>query len=168
MPVVSNTSPLLNLAIINHLFLIKKQFGKILIPHGVSTELKINDNLPGSQQLREAITSGWIATHQVENQALIRLLRRELDRGEAEATRACAALPEGAADLFEIALAVKLNADYLLLNERDSRRIARTFGLNITGVLGIILKGWREGQKDPAVPSSGIEIISISNNSYLQ
>ena len=91
MPVVSNTSPLLNLAIINHLFLIKKQFGKILIPHEVSTELKINDNLPGSQQLREAITSGWIATHQVENQALIQLLRRELDRAEAEATRACAA-----------------------------------------------------------------------------
>ena len=130
MPVVSNTSPLLNLAIINHLFLIKKQFGKILIPHGVSTELKINDNLPGSQQLREAITSGWIATHQLENQALIQLLRRELDRGEAEA----------------IALAIQLNADYLLLDERDGRRIARTFGLNITGVLGIILKGWREGE----------------------
>ena len=54
--------------------------------------------------------------------------------------------PEGAADLFEIALAVKLNADYLLLDKRDSRRIARTFGLNITGVLGIILKGWRDGE----------------------
>ncbi len=49
---ISNTSPLLNLEIINHLFLIKKQLGTILIPHGVLTELKINDNLPGSQQLQ--------------------------------------------------------------------------------------------------------------------
>ncbi len=57
---VSNTSPLLNLAIINHLFLIKNQFGKILIPNGVLTELKINGNLPGSQQLQEAIKSNWI------------------------------------------------------------------------------------------------------------
>ena len=130
MPVVSNTSPLLNLAIINHLFLIKNQFGKILIPNGVLTELKINDNLPGSQQLQEAIRSDWIAIHQVENQALVQLLRRELDRGEAEA----------------IALAVQLNADYLLLDERDGRRIARTFGLNITGVLGIILQGWHDGE----------------------
>lgn len=130
MPVVSNTSPLLNLAIINHLFLIKKQFGKIIIPNGVLTELRINDTLPGSEQLREAIASDWITIYQVENQALIQLLRRELDQGEAEA----------------IALAIQLNADYLLLDERDGRRIARTFELNITGVLGIILKGWREGE----------------------
>jgi len=128
MPVVSNTSPLLNLAIIDHLFLIKKQFGKVIIPNRVLTELKINDNLPGSQQLQDAIKSDWISIHQVENKALVKLLRRELDSGEAEA----------------IALAIQLNADCLLLDEREGRRIARTFGLKITGVLGIILKGWRD------------------------
>ena len=39
-----------------------------------------------------------------------------------------------------------MNAAWLLLDERDGRNIARTLGLNVTGVLGIILKGWHEGQ----------------------
>ena len=82
MPVVSNTSPLLNLAIIDRLVLIKQQFGKIIIPNEVLTELKIDENLPGSQQLREAIASEWITVQRVENKALVKLLRRDLDRGE--------------------------------------------------------------------------------------
>lgn len=85
MPVVSNTSPLLNLAIIDRLILVKQQFGKIVIPNEVLTELKINENLPGSQQLREAIASEWITIQQVEDRALVKLLRRDLDRGESEA-----------------------------------------------------------------------------------
>ena len=60
MPVVSNTSPLLNLAIINHLALMKQQFGEIIIPEGVFKELRIDENLPGSPQLREAIAEGWL------------------------------------------------------------------------------------------------------------
>jgi predicted nucleic acid-binding protein len=77
MPVVSNTSPLLNLAIIDRLILVKQQFGKIVIPNEVLTELKIDENLPGSQQLREAIASGWITSQQVKDRALVKLLRRD-------------------------------------------------------------------------------------------
>jgi hypothetical protein len=51
MPVVSNTSPLLNLAIINHLFLLPQQFGQVLIPQAVLAELKIDQDLPGSSVL---------------------------------------------------------------------------------------------------------------------
>ncbi len=32
-----------------------------------------------------------------------------------------------------------------MLDERDGRKIARSLGLNITGVLGIILRGWQQG-----------------------
>lgn len=130
MLVVSNTSPLLNLAIINQLSLMPQQFNQIIIPTAVLSELRIAENLPGSQQLRDAITAGWLTIQSVENQAFVQLLRRELDEGEAQA----------------IALAIQLNADLLLLDERDGRRVARTLGLNLTGILGIILKGWREGQ----------------------
>ena len=130
MPVVSNTSPLLNLAIINHLALMKQQFGEIIIPEEVLKELRTDENLPGSQQLREAIAEGWLIVTPVENQALVQLLRRELDRGESEA----------------IALGIQLNADWLLLDEREGRRIARTLGLNLTGIIGIILRAWRQGQ----------------------
>ncbi|MGP1385918.1 MAG: hypothetical protein ACTS2F_20330 [Thainema sp.] len=44
MPVISNTSPLLNLAIVDHLFLLPQQFGQIYIPAAFLTELKINAN----------------------------------------------------------------------------------------------------------------------------
>ncbi len=42
----------------------------------------VNENLPGSQQLREAIAKKWIIIQQVEDRALVKLLRRDLDRGE--------------------------------------------------------------------------------------
>ncbi len=129
MPVISNTSPLLNLAIINQLHLVREQFGEIIIPNAVLKELRINENIPGSPQLREAYKASWVKVKPVENEAFVQLLRRELDEGEAEA----------------IALGIELKADWVLLDERDGRKIARSLGLNITGVLGIILRGWQQG-----------------------
>jgi predicted nucleic acid-binding protein len=128
MQVISNTSPLLNLAIIDHLHLIEQQFGKIIIPQGVLTELRVNENLQGSQELRDAIKKGWIKVREVQNKAFVQLLRRELDLGETEA----------------IALAIEVKADLLLLDEREGRRIARNFNLKITGIIGIILKAWHQ------------------------
>lgn len=130
MLVISNTSPLLNLAIINHLFLLQDQFREIIIPEQVKKELRVNENLPGSQLLKDALDQRWIKVQSVENEALIQLLERELDQGEAEA----------------IALAIQLKSDWLLLDEKEGRRIARTLGLKITGILGIILRGWHEGK----------------------
>jgi len=40
MPVVSNTSPVLNLAIIDQLVLLREQFGEIWIPPAVLKELR--------------------------------------------------------------------------------------------------------------------------------
>ena len=54
MPIVSNTSPLLNLAIVDHLSLMHEQFGEILIPQAVFEELRVEEGLPGSQSIREA------------------------------------------------------------------------------------------------------------------
>jgi uncharacterized protein len=66
----------------------------------------------------------------VKNTALVSLLRRDLHQGESEA----------------IALAVELSADKILLDEKDARQAARVLGLSITGVLGILLRGWHEGK----------------------
>jgi predicted nucleic acid-binding protein len=55
---VSNTSPILNLAIVNQLVLLHLQFGEILIPNAVLDELKIDGERPGSQAIREAISFG--------------------------------------------------------------------------------------------------------------
>jgi predicted nucleic acid-binding protein len=130
MPVISNTSPLLNLAIIDHLFLLPQQFGQIYVPPAVLTELKINEDLPGSRVLEAAINQGWLICQAVENPGLVNLLRRDLHQGESEA----------------IALAVECSADKILLDEKEARQVARSLGLSTIGILGILLKGWNEGR----------------------
>lgn len=53
-----------------------------------------------------------------------------LDRGEAEA----------------IILAIDLKADRILLDERDGRKVAKSLGLKVTGVLGILLRVKKEDE----------------------
>jgi len=60
----------------------------------------------------------------VSNRELVLALIRDLDQGEAES----------------IALAIELEADLLILDEREGRRLAKRFGLNVTGVLGVLLE----------------------------
>lgn len=136
MPIVSNTSPILNLAIVNQLELLHRQFGEILIPSAVLDELKVGEERPGSQAIREAISSGWIKTQAVNNEPLAQLLKQTLDRGESEA----------------IALAVELNADWTLLDEREGRKVAKSLGLKVTGVLGVLLRAKQAGELESLQP----------------
>jgi hypothetical protein len=129
MRVVSNASPVLNLAIIDRLSLLREQFGGIWIPSAVLEELRPEQDLPGSQAVREAIQAGWMRIEAVKNLPLVRVLQRDLDKGEAEA----------------IALALQLKAEWTLLDEREGRRTAKSLGLKVTGVLGILLRAWQEG-----------------------
>lgn len=130
MPVVSNTSPILNLAVIGRLTLLHDQFGEILIPNDVLDELRVQEDLPGSQEMRRALKEGWLINQEVYDQSLALVLQRELDNGEAAA----------------IALAIQLKAEWLLLDEKEGRQIAKSLGLNVVGILGILLRARREGK----------------------
>jgi predicted nucleic acid-binding protein len=128
--VVSNTSPLMNLAIIGRLDLLRHFYETIHVPDAVWDELvKQGAGKPGS----EAIAAiSWIQTHAVQNQPLVAALREQLDPGEPEA----------------IALALELKATLILLDETEGRRVATLYGLNKTGVLGILLKAKKVGGID--------------------
>ena len=130
MLVVSDTSPILNLAIIGRLELLGQQFGRVVIPQAVVAELRSEQDLPGSAAVRAAQQAGWLASERVRDHVRVAILQRDLDGGEAEA----------------IALALQKRADWLLLDERDARRVAKSLGLKVTGVLGILLKARLEGQ----------------------
>jgi len=130
MPVVSNTSSVLNLAIIGQLSLLHEQFGEIWIPAAVLGELRVEEDLPGSQAVRGALEAGWLGVEEVKDQMLAQVLQRDLDKGEAEA----------------IVLALQMKAGRVLLDEREGRRVAKSLGLNVTGVLGILLRARREGR----------------------
>jgi predicted nucleic acid-binding protein len=120
--VVSNTSPLTNLAAIGHLTLLEKLYGKVALATAVWNELNAQGRAwPGS---REVAVARWITVETVQNQTLVTALLQDLDRGEAET----------------IALAIEQSADLVLLDEQEGRRMAQRFGLNVIGVLGVLLE----------------------------
>ena len=86
--------------------------------------------MPGSRAIRGAMKVGWIRTVAVKQDTLVRSMQRDLDRGEAEA----------------IALAIQEETEWVLLDERDGRKLARSMGLKIAGILGVLLKAWRLGE----------------------
>ncbi|MFH1927132.1 MAG: DUF3368 domain-containing protein [Chloroflexota bacterium] len=130
MPVVSNTSPVLILAVVGRLSLLRQQFGEIRIPSAVLEELRVGEDLPGSQSVREAMEKGWLRVEEVKDLTFVQVLQRDLDSGEAEA----------------IALALQVKAEWTLLDEREGRRVAKSLGFKVTGVLGILRRAWHEGE----------------------
>lgn len=131
MPVVSNTSPILNLAIIGKLDLLRQQFEKVLIPQAVLDELRVEEELPGSGTIRNVLNSGWIIAQTVDNISLVKALQRNLDKGESEA----------------IALAVQVNASKVLLDEREGRSVGKSLELNVTDILGVLCRAKEQGIK---------------------
>ncbi len=128
--VISDSSVLIHLTRIGQLILLEKIFGRITITPIVWTEVvERGGGRFGVSEVSKARKDGWIDVVAPTNDALLRLLKRELDDGEAEA----------------IALAVERQADLILLDEWEARRIADLYGLAKTGVIGILIRSKRYG-----------------------
>ncbi|URD49094.1 DUF3368 domain-containing protein [Chroococcidiopsis sp. CCNUC1] len=128
MIVISDTSVITNLAAIQHLYLLPQLYNQIIIPEAVYRELvDIDPPVPGTLEIQAA---SWVEIRQVVNRGVVERLQRDvrLDLGESEA----------------IALALELNADLLLIDERRGRAEADRLGIRITGVLGILVESKRQ------------------------
>jgi predicted nucleic acid-binding protein len=101
--VISTASPIINLAIIGRLGLLKKFWGKIFVPEGVWEEVVIDGK--DKDEVVEIKKADWIVVEKIEDQNLALLLMQNLDKGESEA----------------IILASEKNADIILLDEADAR-----------------------------------------------
>lgn len=121
MIVVSNTSPISNLAKVGQLNLIQQLYGAILIPRAVHEELL--DERAGETVTTAVQSATWLEIQSVQDQELVNELRSRVNVGEAEA----------------IALAVEVEATRLIIDERLGRQAASDLGVKITGVLGILL-----------------------------
>ena len=128
MIIISDTSIITNLAAIQYLQLLPQLYDQVTIPEAVYRELtEIDPPVPGTLEVQIA---PWLEVRQVFDRSVIERLQIEvkLDLGESEA----------------IALALELNADLLLIDERRGRAEADRLGVRITGLLGILVEAKRK------------------------
>ena len=120
MIVVTNTSPLLNLACIGRQSVLESLFDVAQVPSEVSIEI---------QRLRASnprfvgvLVPAFARVKSLQNMTLATALGLDLDPGEAEA----------------IALAVELHADLLLIDEHRGRTVAKRLSTSCQGLLGAL------------------------------
>ena len=127
MIVVSDASPLIALGRLGRLDLLREIFGSLVIPDFVWKEVvEAGIDKEGSVNVAEAV---WISQQSVLDHSLVNLLRHDLGAGEAEA----------------IVLARECNADFLLIDERLGRSAAKSLGLKVVGLVGVLIEARERG-----------------------
>ncbi|MEM9005414.1 MAG: DUF3368 domain-containing protein [Cyanobacteria bacterium P01_F01_bin.86] len=126
MIIISDTSPISNLLLIGQLPLLQKLYDQLIIPDSVFQEIQVLETFGIDTSIIQL--ADWITVQSASDLKLVQSLEADLDKGESEA----------------IALALELNADRLLIDERIGRRVAKGYGLKITGLLGILVLAKQE------------------------
>lgn len=128
--VISDTSPLNYLILIDHADILPTLYTEVLIPESVAEEL---GHVAAPEAVRRWVAKppSWLRIRPALSDPAPVLLQ-ELDRGERDA----------------ILLAVHLRADLLLMDERDGVEAARSLGLTTTGTLGVLVRAAERGVID--------------------
>lgn len=128
--IVSNTSPLIYLAKIGKLELLKVLFKKIVIPKQVYDEI-----MKGKEEgyldylfIESAVKEGWISVNDTTIEKEFKVFSEELDSGE----------------LALLSLSIKLKPSLVLIDDASARVIAESRGLSVKGTLYILLKAFKE------------------------
>jgi len=128
--VISDSSTLIHLAAIDRLDLLQTFFQRVTIPPAVWREVvEEGGGRAGAAEVAQARQAGWISLAEPTDSALLRLLKRDLDDGEAEA----------------ISLSLEQGAALLLVDETDAREIADLYDLPKTGAVGLLIRAKKEG-----------------------
>ena len=133
MIVVSDTSPLTALLSVGEEEILPRLFGQVVVPNAVRDEL----------MRAHAALPDWLLVREVEDSAAALRLSSLLDGGEAEA----------------IELAIELQADLLLIDERKGRRLAAAEGVPVIGLLGVVVLAKRNG----LIPSARALVFELQD-----
>ena len=144
MIVVSDTSPIGSLILIERLELLPAIFGQVLIPEKVFTELLVLETDFG-RDLAILKNAPWLVICHVLDRKAVARFRLELDAGESEA----------------IVLAQEVHADFLLIDESEGRLIAQREGLQVVGLLGVLIQAKHKGLI-PAIKPLMDELRSVA------
>lgn len=128
MMVISDASPLISLAAINHLDLLQRLFGQIFIPPAVHSEVCGGRNRMG--------VPDYIKVQQVSNQGVLQSLEISLHAGESAA----------------IALGLENDGSLIILDDKEARETATRLGIRVIGTLGVLLLAKRRGTVELVEP----------------
>ena len=130
MIVVADSGPLHYLILLEHVDLLQRFYGQVLVPEPVASELAAT-GAPGI--VREWITKPptWVDVRPIAPEA-VAAITDDLDLGERAA----------------IALAETVHADLLLIDEAAGRAEAKRRHLRVTGTLGVLRAGAEQGFVD--------------------
>lgn len=144
MTIISNTSPITNLAAIGYLDLLRELYGTIIIPQAVYDEMtNLGYVVPGTIEVQ---TLTWIHKQKITNQTLAQELQNEIDPGEAEV----------------IVLGLEIKADQVIIDDYQGRLIALQYGLKVRGILGILLLAKIQGLIPRVKPVMDL-LITVAN-----
>ena len=154
MVIVSDTSPVIALALCNKLDLLDKLFDRVCIPQAVFNELAVPDK-PGAIEIVEWARDKIVS---VKNTDVVKALSLNLDLGESEA----------------LSLYWETSADFLLIDEKRGRNIAHRNGVKTIGTVGILLSAKQRGLITLVKPflnvlmHNGYRISDSLYNQYLE
>ena len=127
--VIANSSPLIHLAKIGQLNLLKELYGIIIVPKAVIKEAVIDGK--DREDAKIIKKAEWIKQEEVQNIKLKKSIAMVLDEGESEA--------------IVLALEGKKEEALLILDDYEARDYARNYQIKVTGVIGIILRAKKIG-----------------------
>jgi len=125
---VVDTSPLVFLAKLDRLELLRNSADEILLPPAVLDEVRGHEDV-ASSMIHDA-TGSWLNVKAAESRRIVEVLKPAIGPGEAEA----------------LALAQEVRADRIVLDDLDARRHARRLGVSPVGTLGLLLGARLRGE----------------------
>ena len=127
MKVVVNATPLIALSLIGELDLLPHLFDEILVPTAVYEEVVTHGaGRPGSEAV---LAAAWLHVQSPKAASSMEPLLLGLDPGE----------------LQTLLLAREVQADWVLIDERLGRRVARAMRFETKGTVGVLLAAYLAG-----------------------
>lgn len=128
---IADSSVLISLSSIGHLHILRARFEDgIIVPAAVWREVVDHGHgRPGSRRVADV---EWISVKKARDGSFNQYLQTQLDEGEAEV----------------ISLAREIDADLLLLDEREARQVAEKLGISVLGTIGLLIWGTQQGLID--------------------
>ncbi len=131
--IVADASPLIALATIDRLHLLKQLYQQVIIPHAVKNELQLSSDMPGAKRLSKAVDMGFLKVMSINYpEEKYQQLLQILDQGEIEA-------------ILLVESFSREDYRFLLIDERKGRLVAKQRGIPIAGTGAVLLAAKKHG-----------------------